>query len=498
MPSIQAKRALVSWKDGRQILVVESALTGGGKEFGWIIPLPSIPDRIEKSSSGLFDTLYMSLHPKIIHDKKKSFTAVACLGGMVFFIAFTIIVLRIRAGWKRALLFAVVFLILLAVALPGLMSSSNTGQQQVKHIKVYRRNKVGNYAISVLTAGSGVDLSQWLSDNKLAAIPGEGIPIVDSYIKKGWCFAAVKFSRDSKGPAVPHPLAFRFKSKKPVYPLQLTRLGAAEIPLELYVAAPGRVGHKNLSTRYSAEFVFSENAPVVHHSEKAIGYHSRGEAALGHPEALKFLPGNCWITRLRGKLNRDQMKDDLYLEFRKNKFIRRTLYDSASAWQMAGILGFFVLSISTSILLIIKRSSLGRKEGRAYGIKHILLPSFTAALLLFLAFWRILPVAEIKFMGNFPEFRALEMLYKIKKDLNSPLIRHSSLNNKELSKKCVDFFKVNKLFNPFSGSLIEEGDSPGDIRVFRSGGRPYLVMYDSYGFPWYALPAESDTKKTEL
>jgi len=49
IPEIPAQRALISFKDGRETMVISSALNSESQELGWIIPVPCVPDSIEKA-----------------------------------------------------------------------------------------------------------------------------------------------------------------------------------------------------------------------------------------------------------------------------------------------------------------------------------------------------------------------------------------------------------------------------------------------------------------
>ena len=67
-PAIPSQRAILTYKDGIEKLTIESALDGQGREFGWVIPLPSKPTEFEKTSAGLINTFSLFVQPKIIHD----------------------------------------------------------------------------------------------------------------------------------------------------------------------------------------------------------------------------------------------------------------------------------------------------------------------------------------------------------------------------------------------------------------------------------------------
>ena len=68
IPEIPAQRAVLSWKDGVETLVISSALDSEAQKLGWIIPIPAVPRVIEKESPGALKTLNFCIQPKITHD----------------------------------------------------------------------------------------------------------------------------------------------------------------------------------------------------------------------------------------------------------------------------------------------------------------------------------------------------------------------------------------------------------------------------------------------
>ena len=67
-PTIHSQRAILKYKDGVETLVIESSFDGEGKDFGWVIPLPSRPIKFEEASPGFLKTLSDTIQPKITHD----------------------------------------------------------------------------------------------------------------------------------------------------------------------------------------------------------------------------------------------------------------------------------------------------------------------------------------------------------------------------------------------------------------------------------------------
>ena len=68
IPEIAAQRAVLSWKDGVETLVISSALDSEAQTLGWIIPVPAVPTTMEKATPGALKTLDFCIQPKITHD----------------------------------------------------------------------------------------------------------------------------------------------------------------------------------------------------------------------------------------------------------------------------------------------------------------------------------------------------------------------------------------------------------------------------------------------
>ena len=68
IPEIPAQRAILSWKDSVETLVISSSLDSEAQKLGWIIPIPAVPQTIEKESPGGLKTLDFCIQPEITHN----------------------------------------------------------------------------------------------------------------------------------------------------------------------------------------------------------------------------------------------------------------------------------------------------------------------------------------------------------------------------------------------------------------------------------------------
>lgn len=85
---------------------------------------------------------------------------------------------------------------------------------------------VGAFEITVLQGGSGQEVFDWLELNGYQQ-DEEALPILDEYIAEGHLFGAVKLTGGADVDEI-HPIVLRFQGSEPCVPLRLTRIAAVE------------------------------------------------------------------------------------------------------------------------------------------------------------------------------------------------------------------------------------------------------------------------------
>ena len=83
------QRAIIAFKDGEQRLAIDTAFTGAGEEFAWLVPLPSEPE-ILPATKGMFDTAAMVTAPRVTHQGPPFELTIA---GLLIFLSITIALL---------------------------------------------------------------------------------------------------------------------------------------------------------------------------------------------------------------------------------------------------------------------------------------------------------------------------------------------------------------------------------------------------------------------
>jgi HEAT repeat protein len=207
------QKAIVVHDASREDLLLQVKYEGPLEEFGWLIPVPSLPT-VEKGSMQAFYEL-----SQLTQRQWGGFDRAATMG----------------AGTQGA------------------------GEEPVKVIEV---KTVGAYEVAVLSTQDAGSLERWLKAHDYS-VP-EGKPgIIDEYIRKGWYFIAARISPDQPAtfhsvsitetndtePPVKarrqtqkqlssgelHPLLISFASPQCIYPLRISAVGGKLSEVSLYV-----------------------------------------------------------------------------------------------------------------------------------------------------------------------------------------------------------------------------------------------------------------------
>jgi hypothetical protein len=275
----------------------------------------------------------------------------------------------------RGILFAAAFLVapLLTTAflIPNTMGSSSDPIAVEPGVTVLQSTIIGNYDIRVLDAKTPAALRQWLTDNGFNTLPPRGDQIVQDYIDQGWTFTAAKLRRGSEStPAVlshaptagvvapapnppskgvpaasrvgdvapgakpdsnampqqssvprtapdyarPHPIALRFPTDTPIYPMRLTQLAGGNLHLDLYLLAEQRAKVPGMQTKFCQQFTSEEglkSLPIPSNTPRSQSPFEGGAGVFGG--------GGCSsriATHLTATLDNTQLDHDYPIHFR--------------------------------------------------------------------------------------------------------------------------------------------------------------------------------------
>lgn len=288
---IPDQRALIHFADGKETLVIDTAFKGGGTNFAWIIPVPSVPT-VEPATIGLFSTLQIIFQPKIVHNVTGYYKFAIFLGILVAY------VLRKRRRGESPvgmLLIVASFAILYSLLLPAL-GTAGSASLSGDEVSVLNRKTVGVYETATLSSRDGQALFDWLNQNGFVA-PTNFIPAIRAYAQEGWYFVASKIRLDASllEAAKPHPLMLTFKTDHPVYPLRLTGINNDSCRIELYVFGPSRAELSNFKVERCAE-------PSYPSGKELFAWRLK-ELRIRHPLLRKLVDGSPVATKLTGQLS---------------------------------------------------------------------------------------------------------------------------------------------------------------------------------------------------
>jgi HEAT repeat protein len=222
------QKAVILHDRGREDLLLQVKYEGAVEEFGWLIPVPSLP-KVERGSMEAFYEL-SQLTQRQFGPATKS--AKMVMGGA-------------------------------------------DAEGRAPKVKVIETKTVGAYEVSILAAEDAGSLERWLKENGYS-IPGgkSKREIVDDYIRRKWFFVAAKInlngsgfklaSRKSQGAVTAaqtksgvqkklasgelHPLLISFDTPRCVFPLKISSVAGKPSEVSLYV-----MSEKPLLNRFIVE-----------------------------------------------------------------------------------------------------------------------------------------------------------------------------------------------------------------------------------------------------
>jgi len=331
-PTIPYQRAVISHKNGVETLIVESTLNGPEGDYAWIVPVPSPPTVMAKTNKSALDQSVSSSRPHLETDSIFALTYMAvviCAALMLVAIAGPIANKGSR-GMRVAAYFAETALVLVVAAIicwishpypsPGTAGTRSTDAAMPAKVAVLEHKNVGSFDVSVVKSMDSKTLMDWLETNGFKA-PATAKPIVDAYVKDGWCFVAAKL-RGFKGGTLPmHPIKLEFATAKPVYPMRLTALAGPEVVVDLFVIGNQFAKARGLEPWFSgildktpsrADNPFSERGDLVTVSNLSEEWRNW---SMGHPDLVAMSSQDAKWTRLHGTFRPADMKQDISIDW---------------------------------------------------------------------------------------------------------------------------------------------------------------------------------------
>ena len=490
IPEIPAQQAVVSWKDGTETLVIASALDSESQKLGWIIPLPSVPETLEKASPGSLKTINFCLQPSITH----------ALLGFIFLsllVVFpTILIISAIIFWPHRLLDILVSLAICYILSASLFSAGSSNSTKcLGAIEVEKSARVGAYEIAVLRSKDPAGLSEWLAGNGFAALPAGAQKIVTDYIQEGWVFAAIVLSREETGANTPHPIKITFKTSAPVYPMRLTALSGGNTALDLFVIADKRAASDLLKTTFCDQFVSITHSNKDDRYETTTVYQAKNSRLqIGHPAICAMMWPGCVLTKLSGVINSKKMTEDIRFQWKPFEAYRQHLYTTSGAKSVVFLICLWGIGGSLLICMILFKKRIKDFQGPKWFFKKVMAPASIAVMLGATLFYMVVP--KLKTDEYEVSNRFLPRIYPgwMKSRIAMRFRENSSLltsSEKEIAKGLLDLLTKDytsdahqkKLMssNRLTGGTLQVEDSPGNFTIQKNEDHVIVRIYDATG-----------------
>lgn len=214
-PVIQAgERILFAVKNGKVTAHIQIQYSGDAKDFGWLLPLPSVPT-LKLGSDELFTQLRQTTDPTWQADFQGNACARATSGGGGPFFG--------------------------CAAPSALNSIERTGSAADAGTSspLLKQSSIGPYDYAVLRADDKTAMFQWLADNHYF-VPTGTDDAVGPYIHAGAYFLALKLQSGRSAGDVT-PVVLEYPAELPMIPIILTRVGAVpNMGIQVWLLGNGR------------------------------------------------------------------------------------------------------------------------------------------------------------------------------------------------------------------------------------------------------------------
>ena len=479
IPEVVAQRAVLSWKDGVETLVISSALDSEAQTLGWIIPVPAVPTTMEKATPGALKTLDSCIQPKITHDRSREVRGTIWV--VLLFNLFVAMQL-FRQKWVHGLL---ILLFVLLLLLPMLLSTAGVAPATIAStVHVEKTATVGSYAISILRPSQPDGMDGWLAENGFAALPEAAGPIISDYFSQGWVFAAIKLTRGESGANAPHPIKLVFASKEAVYPMKLTAIAGGKPGFQLFVIGDDRASSDLLEEEFCDRFSKSKYDVGDEANPNSLFAGTNSGCKIGHPAICSQMWDNCVLTKLVGNVGAAGMTRDIRFGWKSFKSHQDYYFTQYGAGCVAVVLFVIVAGVWNvfSMYDFVKRPIRPKRPFLSF-VKRLVLAIACAAIIAGACF-TLLPK-----LGNsdirVSRWRHAE--YSLSYFCEDRLQKHPGVLARTES-GIADFLlrslhdvKNETPINGITGGDLKVEDSPGNFTIEKQANQVIVRVYNPFG-----------------
>jgi len=482
IPEIVAQRAVLSWKDGVETLLLSSALDSEAQTLGWIIPVPAVPTTMEKATPGALKTLDFCIQPTITHDLSREVRAAILV---VLFGNLLLGTWWLKREWfGRLLVWLLILFVLTGLLLPASSTAGLGALTKASAVRVEKTATVGSYTISILRPSRPDGLDGWLGENGFAHLPEAAGQVIADYVSQGWVFAAIKLTRGESGANVPHPIKLVFASKEAVYPMKLTAVAGGKPHFELFVIGEERAACETLKEEFCDRFSQTENKERPKPEPHFLFTGQTTRCGVGHAAICSLLWGNCVLTKFVGSLDAAAMTKDLQFAWKPFKSRQDHFFTQYGARCLAAI--FFVFVIGGGNVLSMRDYVRGLIEPQGFARYFVrrLLPTIACAAVVAGICFALLPK-----LGNsdiqIPKWRhagySLSHFFEDRLENQREVLARPASRIADFLLRSLHDVKDGTPVNGMTGGELTVEDSPGNFTIEKQADQVIVRVYDRSG-----------------
>lgn len=273
--TVQAGEQIVFAQRGQKVeMHVQVNYEGDAEDFGWLLPVPSVPD-ISLGSDQLFQSLLAQTQPRF----QLEFIPADCQEETDEFLG---------GGTNGA-----------GNGGPNFDAGGVADMGAAPPSPVVSQSDIGAFEAVVLRADDEQLMFDWLDDNEFIVPVGAGDPVVQRYVGEGRFFVALKLQANRRAGDL-QPIVLEFDANGYSIPITLTQVGATpDLPVTVFVLGESRAIPRNyLHTQLNPEHINwftggSNYLEVVSAAvDEAEGAHSFLTEYAGETRGQVFVPGD--------------------------------------------------------------------------------------------------------------------------------------------------------------------------------------------------------------
>lgn len=278
------QKAIIVFDEGVEDIFLQVKYEGSASDFGWIVPVPSLPE-IKKMTYSPFLQIEENQGTKLFKNKRDILKT---------------IFLYERPPYRDG--------------------------QSVSSVEEISKNRIGIYDASVLKANDGNALNEWLAKNGFK-MPEKSESVFNHYISNGWYFVVLRIKSGLDAQSFQkamrngdlQPIHLVFKAENPIYPFFISSINGGKTKLLMYLFAKQLYANELFRPQISAfitpEELLNDRKTLIdklRKDEDSISFHyvSLLDPALYH-EIKRGIRYDWFMMRIQKEFDLPAIKEDL-------------------------------------------------------------------------------------------------------------------------------------------------------------------------------------------